>query len=59
MPKKKKHPTDMTTEELARHVFHSKVLRAAKEHIKALNDKPNRKSSKRSAYAQKLPASRK
>jgi len=45
---KKKHPTEMTTEELARHVFHPKVLKAAKKHIKSLNaEKPSRKSSNR------------
>jgi hypothetical protein len=48
MPKKfKKHPTKMSSEELARHVFHPKVLRAAKKHIAELNApvKP-RKSAK-------------
>ena len=40
MPKKNKHPKDMTTDELARHVFHPKVLRAAKKHIAKLNAKP-------------------
>jgi hypothetical protein len=34
---KKKHPKDMTSEELAKHVFHPKVLKAAKEHIERLN----------------------
>ena len=34
---KKKHPKDMTSEELARHVFHPKVLKAAKRHVKGLN----------------------
>lgn len=28
--KKKKHPKDMTSEELARHVFHPKVVNHAK-----------------------------
>jgi hypothetical protein len=38
MPKKfKKHPAKMTSEELAKHVFHPKVLKAAKEHVKSLN----------------------
>lgn len=47
MAKKKKHPKDMTSEELAKHVFHPKVLRAAKEHIAALNaPKEPRKSAK-------------
>jgi len=34
---KKKYPKDMTSEELARHVFHPKVLKAAKEHVAKLN----------------------
>ncbi len=34
MPKKiKKHPIEMTSDELAAHVFHPKVLKAAKKHI--------------------------
>jgi hypothetical protein len=38
MPKKsKKHPTEMTSDELAAHVFHPKVLRAAKKHIERLD----------------------
>jgi len=41
MPKKiKKHPKDMTTDELARHVFHPKVLKAVKKHVARLNAKP-------------------
>ncbi len=44
--KKKKHPKDMTTDELARHVFHPKVLAHAKKHIKELNaEKPSRRKS--------------
>ena len=47
MAKKKKHPKDMTSEELAAHVFHPKVLRHARKHIERL-DAPRtpRKSSK-------------
>jgi hypothetical protein len=38
MPRKiKKHPTEMTSDELAAHVFHPKVLREAKKHIVRLN----------------------
>jgi len=44
---KKKHPKDMTTDELAKHVFHPKVLAHAKKHVRELNaEKPKRKSSK-------------
>ncbi len=45
--KKKKHPKDMTTDELAKHVFHPKVLAHAKKHIKALNAEPKRRKSSR------------
>jgi hypothetical protein len=42
--KKKKHPKDMTTDELAKHVFHPKVLAHAKKHVATLNEeKPKRK----------------
>lgn len=37
MPKKK-HPKDMTSDELAKHVFHPKVLEHAKKHVKELNE---------------------
>jgi hypothetical protein len=44
MPKKvKKQPKDMTTDELARHVFHPKVLRRVKKHIARMNEKPIKK----------------
>jgi ribosomal protein L29 len=44
MPKKvKKQPRDMTTDELARHVFHPKVLRQVKKHIARMNEKPIKK----------------
>ena len=44
MPKKvKKEPKDMTSDELARHVFHPKVLREAKKHITRMNEKPIKK----------------
>jgi hypothetical protein len=33
----KKHPTEMTSDELAAYVFHPKVLRAARKHIERLN----------------------
>jgi hypothetical protein len=47
MRKKEKHPKDMTTEELAKHVFHPKVLAHAKKHVRALNaEKPKPKSVK-------------
>ena len=33
----KKHPAKMTSDELAEHVFHPKVLKAAREHIEQAN----------------------
>ena len=35
---KKKHPVEMTTDELARHVFHPELLKHAKRNIKALHN---------------------
>jgi len=35
--KTKKHPKNMTTDELARHVFHPKILKAAKKHVAKIN----------------------
>lgn len=40
----KKQPKDMTSDELARHVFHPKVLKAAKKHIAKLNAASMRKA---------------
>jgi hypothetical protein len=37
MPKSKKHPIEMTSDELAAHVFHPKLLKAVKKHIEQLN----------------------
>src|SRR5882762_6121925 len=34
MPRKKKHPREMTTDELARHVFHPHVLKHVKRALK-------------------------
>ena len=43
MPKKvKKHPTEMTSDELAAHVFHPKVLKAARKHIERINAEESR-----------------
>jgi len=35
--RKKKHPKDMTSEELARYVLHPEVLRVLKANVKRLN----------------------
>ena len=41
--KVKKDPKDMTTDELARHVFHPKVLKEAKKQVARMNAKPIKK----------------
>jgi ribosomal protein L29 len=41
--KAKKEPKDMTTDELAKHIFHPKVLRHVKKHIARMNEKPIKK----------------
>jgi hypothetical protein len=42
-PKSKKHPKDMTTEEVINHVFHPKIVK----HLKNEVDKLNQPSVKR------------
>jgi len=32
--KSKKHPHDMTDEEALKHIFHPKIVRAVKQHLK-------------------------
>lgn len=39
----KKHPGDMTNEEVIRHLFHPKVVK----HVKAIIEKVNAKQSKK------------
>jgi hypothetical protein len=34
MPKKKKHPAEMTDEEALKHIFHPKIVRAVKKHLR-------------------------
>ena len=45
MTKSKKHPKDMTTEEIAKTVFPKKVLERLKEIAHEKDDKPDTKSS--------------
>ena len=42
MPKKKKHPKDMTSDELMRHLFHPKVVK----HIKHVANRPKKSTGK-------------
>jgi hypothetical protein len=43
MPKKKKHPRDMTTDEAMRHLFTHKGHKILKKHVAKLNQKPMKK----------------
>jgi hypothetical protein len=43
MPKKKKHPKDMTSDELLKHLFHPKVVKHVKKHVAAANRKSMKK----------------
>jgi hypothetical protein len=46
MPRKKKHPTEMTTEELAKDLFHPKILAATKKHIRKLSEEKPKRATK-------------
>jgi hypothetical protein len=37
MPRKKKHPKDMTSKELATHLFHPEGMKHIKEHVAKLD----------------------
>lgn len=43
MPKKKKRPKDMTTEEAMKHLFTHKGHKVIKKHVEELNQKPMKK----------------
>jgi hypothetical protein len=43
MPKKKKHPREMTTEEAMKHLFTHKGHRLIKKHVAKMNQKPTKK----------------
>ncbi len=50
MPKKsKKHPIEMTSDELAAHVFHPKLHKALKKHVESENAKSPEKSARKRA----------
>lgn len=34
MPKKKKHPMDMTDDEALKHIFHPEIVKAVRKHVK-------------------------
>ena len=46
MAKKKKHPKDMTSEELLRHVFHPKIVKHVKEIVRKHNEKHEKKATR-------------
>jgi hypothetical protein len=50
MPKKsKKHPIEMTSDELAAHVFHPKLHKALKKHVEKVNAESPVKSARKRA----------
>jgi len=46
MPKKKKHPMEMTDEEALRHIFHPEIAKAVRKHLKD-ETKPRPKPKKK------------
>ena len=46
MPKKKKHPMEMTDEEALKHLFHPKIVKAVQKHAKAETGKVPKRESK-------------
>jgi hypothetical protein len=44
MAKKKKHPKDMTSDELLKHLFHPKVVKHVKKHVAKLNKSTMKKA---------------
>lgn len=46
MPKKVKHPKDMTLDEVMAHVFHPSVVKHLKEHVAGLEAKKPKRSKK-------------
>ena len=43
MPRKKKHPMEMTDEEALKHIFHPEIAKAVRKHLKG-QTKPGKKS---------------
>jgi len=46
MKKKRKHATEMTTDEAISHIFHPKVLEHLKKHIEKLSEKKKKPINK-------------
>jgi hypothetical protein len=47
MPKKKKSPLEMTTDEAIRHLFHPRVVEELKRHVKEINEKASKPVKKK------------
>ena len=45
MPRKKKHPKDMTSEEALKHVFHPKIVKHVKQIVRKHNEKQEKRST--------------
>jgi hypothetical protein len=46
MPKKKKHPMEMTDEEALKHLFHPEIVKAVKRHVKGQTQTPPKRKKK-------------
>jgi hypothetical protein len=46
MPKKKKHPMEMTDEEALKHLFHPKIVKAVQKHTKEQTEEAPKPESK-------------
>ena len=44
--KLKKHPMEMTDEEALKHLFHPKIVRKVREHLKGQTPKPSKRKQK-------------
>jgi hypothetical protein len=44
MKKKEKHPKDMTSDQLLKHLFHPKVVKHVKKHVAKLNKSTMKKA---------------
>ena len=47
MPKKKKHPMEMTDEEALKHIFHREIAKAVRKHLKGQTKSQKKSKPKR------------
>jgi len=53
MPKKKKHPMEMTDDEALKHLFHPKIVKAVQTHLKDQTpQKPKRDKKQKPCFMQ-------